>query len=522
MTTKPSGSLSLTEIAAEFGESSGPRTMTAHKGQPWFVPGDNVSRTVVETFGVGTPSFVMPFHVGPVTIEAWGGGGGGGGGNTSGTNGGATSVIVGSGLGSILAVLTANGGTAGYTSQTGNLGTGGGGSGGTATGGDVNTTGNGASALIYNDYYTGNGGAAPNGGAGGVNGKVGLQQTTVNETYNVWNQPAIASGLGNSPGGGGGGFNYIPFGLAPVWPIAGAFNCAGGSGGYVSKTLTIPNGTPMTIVVGDGGAGGAAGGLSDHGYEGSGDYGAGGLTTLWNCPAGSKGGGGAVKITYSTQDLTTNNFPQTDIKFSMFYSKRASDPAGAGSSPYGAGNHTFITPLFRNSIVFRAWGGGGGSSGSNGGTTTVTLPGTTLTAGGGGGGGGGGRRYVGGAGGGGGASGGQTNENGGGGGGANGPGGAAGGVADGGAAARAWSGGNFQAYPGNVPGGGGTGWFGYDGSKDPGFSGGGGAGGGGFSKIELSPTSLPPGTSVSISVGGGGPGAYGGPGGAGRVYVDWS
>jgi hypothetical protein len=466
----------------------------------------SIKSIVTEVFStVGSSSFTMPYNDGsPVTIEAWGAGGGGGGGGTTGGAGGTTTVTIGA------TVLTANGGSPGYSLQSGFLGTGGNGVGGTATGGDVNISG--SSGAI-------GGAAAGSGGNGGSDGKVGLQQTTVNETYNVWAIPAVNSGAGAFPGGGGGGFNYVQFGLTN----SPSFNTTGGGGAYCKKVISsINTGTSISIVVGAGGAGGAAGGLYDHGYESTGDYGAGGLTTSWNCPAGGAGESGLVKITYTTSDLSGGQFPYSDLKFSMFFSKRSTDPAGAGSTIYATpGNYNFVTPLFRNTIRFDCWGGGGGaggSGGSNGGTSTVSLPGTTLVGGGGGGGGGGGRRAVGGAGGGGGASGGTSNENGAGGGGRTG--GNAGGQAAGGGGGAPYNGGNFQGSAGYAPGGGGGGWFGYDGSKDPGYSGGGGGGGGGWSEITFTPATLPKGTSVPISVGGAGGGGFNGA--AGEVKISWS
>ena len=221
---------------------------------------------------------------------------------------------------------------------------------------------------------------------------------------------------------------------------------------------------------------------------------------------------------YKDSGLETGTFQTTNLSFSSFYSKRATDPAGSGSQTYTPGNHSFIVPLYRNSITFYAWGGGGSSAaGGNGGASTVALPGTTLYAGGGGAGGGGGRRTISGAGGGGGQSGGTLGENGQGGGPCPGNGGNAGGMSFGGGAGATYLGGNFTYYPGNTPGGGGSGFFGYDGSPDPGFSGGGGGGGGGFSGKTYGPGELSVGTSVNIQVA-----TQSGNGGTARVRVIWT
>jgi len=223
---------------------------------------------------------------------------------------------------------------------------------------------------------------------------------------------------------------------------------------------------------------------------------------------------------YKDDVLDTGSFSATNLKFSNFYSKRRTDPAGAGSQIYGtAGNNTFVVPLYRNNIAFYAWGGGGGSYATgNGGTTTVSLPTVTLTAGGGYQGGGGGRRYVGPAGPGGSQSGGTLGENGQAGSSATkGPGGNAGGMSYGGGAGGINLGGNFTTYPGSAPGGGGSAGFGYDGSPDPGYSGGGGDGGAGFSGISYGSGELAKNTSVNFTVG-----ASGGNGGVGQVKITWS
>ena len=222
---------------------------------------------------------------------------------------------------------------------------------------------------------------------------------------------------------------------------------------------------------------------------------------------------------YVDNALPTDVFPSTNISFSQFYAKRVTDPAGSGSTSYTPGDYTFVTPLYRNSITFYAWGGGGGSNaGGSGDASTVSLPDTTLTAGGGYSAAyGGSRRYVGPAGPGGTQSGGQLGENGGNGSGAiRGPGGNAGGLAYGGGTGGVNPGANYTAFPGNAPGGGGSATFGYDGSKDPGFSGAGGAGGAGFSGSTYTPTNLAKDTGVNIHVG-----AAGGNGGAGRVNISW-
>lgn len=225
---------------------------------------------------------------------------------------------------------------------------------------------------------------------------------------------------------------------------------------------------------------------------------------------------------YLDNVLTTSTFSSTNLKFSDFYNKRRTDPAGASSTTVNTvGNGSFTVPLFRNNITFYSWGGGGGSNGSgDGGSTTISLPSVTLSANGGYSGGGGGRRYVGPAGAGGSASGDASTftESGAGGGGAAGKGGNAGGVSDGGGDnSTQTTGGNFTYFPGNSPGAGGSGFFGYDGSKDPGYSGGGGAGGSGFAKRTFTSAQLTTGTAVPYTVAPGG-----GNGGGGQVKIVWT
>ena len=231
---------------------------------------------------------------------------------------------------------------------------------------------------------------------------------------------------------------------------------------------------------------------------------------------------------YLDNVLTTGTFPTTNLKFSDFYSKRRTDPAGAGSQTYTPGDWTFTVPLYRNSLIIDAWGGGaqGAGNGSPGGDTSVSLPTGTLSAGGGQSGGGGGRRATGAGGPGGGASGGDINEPGGGGGqGGSGAGGNAGGQAYGGGqggqpgAVGTACGGNNGAS-GTAPGGGGGNVYGRDCSKDPGWSYTGGGGGGGFVRKTLSNSQLTYQSSFNIHVGAGSTGTVNGA--DGQVTISWS
>ena len=234
---------------------------------------------------------------------------------------------------------------------------------------------------------------------------------------------------------------------------------------------------------------------------------------------------------YVSNVLTTGTFSSTNLTFSGFYGKRATDPAGASSIVYEPGTYTFEVPLFRTSLVIDAWGGGGGGDnggGRDGENTTVTSPAGTLTASAGKGGGGGGRRSTGPGGAGGAATGGDINESGAPGGiGSSNAGGNSGGQAYGGGAggisgATGTSCGGNDGLPGDAPGGGGGGVYGRDCSKDPGWSYSGGGGGGGFVRKTYTPVQAPYKSTINITVGAGSVGNAQSVGAAGRVVITWS
>jgi hypothetical protein len=216
---------------------------------------------------------------------------------------------------------------------------------------------------------------------------------------------------------------------------------------------------------------------------------------------------------YLDGTLTTGNFASTNLKFSDFYNKRITDPAGAGSTVITPGSTSWPVPLYRNSITFAAWAGGGG--GGDGAGTTVTLPTTTLSC------------FKGegfSTGYGGGASGGDQNESGqafSANGGYNG--GNAGGLSYGGGTGGAWPGTNQGSRPGNTPGGGASAYNTSDGSPYPATSYRPGGGGGGFARKTYTPAELPSGTNVPITVGTGGSSGSGiAAGGAGQVNISWT
>ncbi len=196
-----------------------------------------------ETFSTpGTYTRTVP-SFSTMTVEVWGGGGAGGGfSGVNGTTGGAGSAS------SFNNELVANGGGGGVQYNIPGAG------GTTNNAGDVNTSGNsGQNGSTQNGVTSvfvpgGDGGSAPNGGAGGT----GARSSNGNYTGSP----------GSIPGAGGGGGSATvrrnPF--PPFYLNAGS--SGGGSGGYTSKTYTqstIASGAQVSIVVGPGGTGSGSG-----------------------------------------------------------------------------------------------------------------------------------------------------------------------------------------------------------------------------------------------------------------------
>ena len=72
---------------------------------------------------------------------------------------------------------------------------------------------------------------------------------------------------------------------------------------------------------------------------------------------------------YVDTSLDTGKFTTTNLKFSDFYSKRATDPAVPGSYDVPPGTDVqYTVPLYRNSMIVECWGGGG-RGGAYGGST---------------------------------------------------------------------------------------------------------------------------------------------------------
>ena len=254
---------------------------------------------------------------------------------------------------------------------------------------------------------------------------------------------------------------------------------------------------------------------------------------------------------YQPYSLISGNFPTANLGLADFYNKQATDPAPPSPPTpivYGPGNYNLVVPLFRNSFTVKLYGGGGGGGGHGGdggagGNTVFSTAGSSI-------GqmiayGGGGRGYATSrtAGSGGGAIGGTINKSGFAGiagltgsgypSGGNSGGGAAGGIANFGAPAiflyrygrlsdnQVWGGLNGSNYG---AGGGGVTIRGGKFAQDAN-----GGGGGGYCERSYTPSQLPAGTVIPITVGdrgAAGPNSENNPnvgyGGYGAIVLSWT
>lgn len=219
------------------------------------------ARTVIpgsQTFDSGSGNFTVPVY-NTLTIELWGGGAAGGihlDTTRGGTNGNPSTV-------STLS-LSAGGGLRSADGANGGVG-------GTASGGNTtNTNGNvgGPSTLNFglppSGFYSGAGGSAPNGGAGGVG--VYVPDTTGNANGNP----------GTAPGGGGSGAAETT-GTGPAYTHRG--DPGGGSGAYVKHVVTL-------------GTGPAPGALLAYAVAAS-------VSAFAGTPQGGSGAAGRVKFTWA-------------------------------------------------------------------------------------------------------------------------------------------------------------------------------------------------------------------------------
>jgi hypothetical protein len=499
MTVKASGPLKQSEITTEFGGSA----MQVHRGQTWYTPGTDIF--TVETFVPGSNTWVVPLYKGNMTVEIWGAGGSGGeayNGNTvsgGGQGGSYKRYIIPEGIllvGSTQTIIVGIGGP-GVQSN-----------GGSGNPGGYSSFGN---AVWASGGYGGRGQASPIVPAGSFTPSV-MPTSWVLEYQEEGGDGGYSSNGGNTTYAG-----------------------AGGGGGQNTGGVYREGG--VSTYGGNGGKGWGDAIYADHPTANGKNPGGGGGGGIYIAHSG-RGGDGLVKVSYIATPLTLGSFPQSNLKFSLFYSKQSNDPAGADILPFVTpGTYNCIVPLHRNQVTIDLWGAGGGTNGgSKAGDTTVSWGDTVLTAGGGYSGGGGGRRYIGPGGAGGTATGGTISENGAGGIGGGGynsntlSGGNAGGVSYGGGGGGLgggikWSYGLPAVMYGDngyFPGGGGGGLFVYDYSPSPGFSGTGGGGGGGFVRSVI--TNLPQNTTLTINVGQGGdsPNCPTGFGGNGKVVVSWS
>lgn len=265
----------------------------------------------------GTYTFTVPAYA-TMVIEGWGAGGGGEQpqkgieGSAGGASRFGTTLVAGGGSGGRR--------TADITRNLPNRG----GAGGKASGANI----------IMLDGYDGEdgqtdnggkGGAAPYGGAGG-NGGFGVTG-------------ARFGTAGESPGGGGGGGSPK---LAPRWGGAG-----GGGGSYFKHSYSYNQigspkpGTTVTVMVGEGGLGGEK--------------------SATDGKQGGDGGDGQIKISWTTQLVA--------------------EPVESKASFKQPGSYTFLVPQY-TSMTVEVWGGGGGGMipvFSNGNVNTHPTDGGTTS-----------------------------------------------------------------------------------------------------------------------------------------------
>jgi len=209
-------------------------------------------------------------------------------------------------------------------------------------------------------------------------------------------------------GGGGGGSSE--------------HGAGGGAGGYRSSTQTVNGGTVITVTVGDGGAGGASGSISNRGISGSNSSISGsGLTTITSAGGGGGGAGSSAQIGGSggsgggsayPQSGGTGNTPSTSPSqgnnggsapsTAPNYGSGGGGGSGAvgvnGSNTTGGNGGAGTASSITGSSVIRASGGGGSTydsggtagtggngGGGAGGNNTAGSPATVNTGSGGGG-----------------------------------------------------------------------------------------------------------------------------------------
>lgn len=264
-----------------------------------------------------TYTFVVPWCVNSLTLQAWGGGGGGGGGDASfgGSGGGGAyaSMSISVSPGSSLIINVADGGVNGLISSGGGGGIGGFGLGNGGNGGASGTQnlsgegggGGGSSSIYLNNLPLliaagggggGGGGMMDAGGNGGGGGNFGLSTVTasggivgmgngMNGTNGLSFGVPVAYNGGFDGGGGGGGGAGLIGGSGGGYSTMGC-DCGGGGGGGGTSFGSI-------VINGNGSLPGNNSGLTSCSVCALGGSGG-----LYNGPPATQGGKGLVLISY--------------------------------------------------------------------------------------------------------------------------------------------------------------------------------------------------------------------------------
>jgi len=217
---------------------------------------------------------------------------------------------------------------------------------------------------------------------------------THNPTFTITSSPTFTATVTYLVVAGGGQGGYV------------AEGGGGGAGGLIASSITLLEGTVITVTVGIGGYSGNSGNGANSIISGSGfdiiaiGGGAGGQSGSSGGQNGGSGGGAPASTTYVLGDGTAgqgNNGGSGYIGGGAGGGGGAGSVGGSATGSNGAGGGTGISSTITGSTVYYAGGGGGGApssggaggsgGGGNGGGGTDGVSGTIYTGGGGGGGG---------------------------------------------------------------------------------------------------------------------------------------